>query len=89
MVRYLYVTDQLQTGDVNRVTYNPTEEIKSDYLTKALQEKLFHTNRKTPTGLEGIDAYMFYKKYKNERVWDYKYYIIYIINKDIYIYVYI
>ena len=39
--------------------------MESDYLTKALQEKAFQTHRKTLMGLDGINKYMFYEKYKN------------------------
>ena len=36
-VGYFYITDRLLTGEISRVIYKPTEEIKSVYLTKALQ----------------------------------------------------
>ena len=42
--------------------------MESDYLTKASQSKLFHTNRKTLVGLEGINEHMFYEKLKKEAV---------------------
>ena len=38
-VRYFYITDRLKAGDVSRVIYKPTEEMESDYFTKALQGK--------------------------------------------------
>ena len=39
----------------------------SDYLTKALQGKLFIKHRKTLMGLDGIDEYQFYRKYKESQ----------------------
>ena len=39
--------------------------MESDYLTKALQGKSFHTHRKTLMGLDGINEHMFYEKFKN------------------------
>ena len=68
VVRYFYITDRLQEGDVSvsSVIYKPTEKTtKSDYLTEALQGKLFHIHHRTLMRLEGIDEYMFCKKYKN------------------------
>ena len=65
-VRYFYITDRLKAGDVSRVIYKPTGDMESDYLTKALQGKAFHAHRKTLMGLEGINEFMFYEKYKNQ-----------------------
>ena len=42
--------------------------MESDYLTKTLQGKSFHTHRKTLMGLEGIKEHMFYEKYKNDKI---------------------
>ena len=44
-VRYFYITNQLMTGDISRVIYNPTEVMESNCFTQNLQEKLFHTNK--------------------------------------------
>ena len=74
-VRCFHTTEQLQAGDFSRVIYKPTKEMEGNYLTKALQRKLFHTHHKALTGLKGIDEYMFNKKYKNQSVLDCKYYI--------------
>ena len=41
--------------------------MESDYLTKALQGKSFHTHRKTRMGLKGINEHSFYEKYKNDK----------------------
>ena len=65
-VRYIYITDRLKAGDVSRVIYKPTRDMESDYLTKALQGKVFHAHRKTFMGLGGINEFMFYEKYKNQ-----------------------
>ena len=59
----MYITNQLKAGDISRIIYTPTEDMESDYLTKALQSKLFHTHHKTRMGLDGIDKYMFYGTY--------------------------
>ena len=66
-VRYFYITDQLKSGAVSEVVYKPTEDMTSDYLTKALQGKLFIKHRKTLMGLDGIDEYQFYRKYKESQ----------------------
>ena len=67
-VRYFYITNQLKVGDISRIIYKPTGDIESDYLTKALQGKSFHTHPKTLMGLEGINKHMFYEKYKNNKI---------------------
>ena len=46
-------------------SYMSTEEIESNYFTKALQRQLFHTHCKKLVGLDEIDENMFYKKDKN------------------------
>ena len=58
-VRYFYITDRLKAGDIRRVIYKPTRNMESDYLTKALQGKVFHTHRKTLMGLDGINKHLF------------------------------
>ena len=58
-VRYFYITYRLKAGDVSRVIYKPTGEMKSDNLTKALQGKAFHAHRKTLMVLDGINKHMF------------------------------
>ena len=64
-IRYFYITDKLKNSDVTEVVYKPTEYMTSDYLTKALQGKLFTKHRDTLMGLSGIvDQYQFYQKYK-------------------------
>ena len=65
-VQYFYLIDRLKAGDVSRVIYKPTRVMESNYLTKALQEKVFHAHRITLMGLDGINKHMFYEKYKNQ-----------------------
>ena len=67
-VRYFYITDRLKAGDISRIIYKPTGDMESDYLTKALQSKLFHTHCKTLMGLEEINKHFFYEKYKNNKI---------------------
>lgn len=50
--------------NVRYLVYKPTEMMESDFLMKALQGKLFHIHRATLMGLDGIDTYQFYKRYK-------------------------
>ena len=38
-VWYFYITDQLKKGEVSEVVYKPTEDMTSNYLTKALQAR--------------------------------------------------
>ena len=66
-VRYFYITDRLKAGDVSRVIYKLTGNMESDYLTKALQGKEFHTHRKTLMELDGINEHIFYEKYKKSK----------------------
>ena len=64
-VQYFYITDKLKNGYVTEVVYKPTEYMTSDYLTKALQGKLFTKHCDTLMGLNGVaDQYQFYQKYK-------------------------
>ena len=41
--------------------------MESDYLTKVLQGKAFHTHYKNLIGLDRINGHMFYEKYKNDK----------------------
>ena len=66
-VRYFYITDRLQAGDISRIIYKPTGDMESDYLTKALQGKVFHTYCKTLMGLSGINEHMFYEEYTKDK----------------------
>ena len=59
--------DRLKAGNISRIIYQPTGNMESDYLTKALQGKAFYTHCKTLMGLDGINEHMFYDKYKNKK----------------------
>ena len=61
-IRYFLITDRLKAGDVSRVIYKPTGDMKSDYLTKALQGNAFYAHCKTLTGLDGINEHMFLRE---------------------------
>ena len=50
-VRYFYITDQIQRGNV-RIEYCPTDEMTSDYLSKGLQGMKFTRFRKQIMGFE-------------------------------------
>ena len=50
-VQNFYITDRLKEGDVSEVVYKPTEDMTSDYLTKALLGKLLIKHRTTLMGL--------------------------------------
>ena len=65
-LQYFYIADRIKAGAVSRVIYKPTGDMESDYLTKALQGKAFHAHCKALMGLDGINEFMFYKKYKNQ-----------------------
>ena len=64
-IQYFYITDRLKAGDMSRMIYKSPGDMESEYLTKILQEKGFHTHCKTLMVLDGIDEHMFYEKYKN------------------------
>ena len=59
-IQYFYITDRLKAGDISRVIYKPTEDMKSDYLTNVLQGKVFHTHYKTLIGLDRTNKRMLY-----------------------------
>ena len=65
-VRYFYITDRLRAGEVTRVVHKPTEAMESDFLTKALQGQRFYAHRATLMGLNNIDEYQFYNKFKQK-----------------------
>ena len=59
------MTDKVKDGTV-QVTYKPTTEMPSDYLTKSLTGSLFTKHQATLLGLESYDKYpIFYKRYKD------------------------
>ena len=61
---YFYVTNKVKDGTV-QVTYKPTTEMPSNYLTTSLTDSLFTKHQATLLGLESYDKYpIFYKRYK-------------------------
>ena len=48
--------------NIRFIHYKATEDMESNYFTKALNGNLFHTYRTTLMRLDGINEYMFYKK---------------------------
>lgn len=65
-VRYFYITDCLRAGEVTWVVHKPTEAMESDFLTKALQGQRFYAHQATLMGLNNIDEYQFYNKFKKK-----------------------
>ena len=66
-VRYFFINDRLNAGDVSRVVYKPTDLMESDFLTKALMGKSFYAHRETLMELKGIDEHQFYRAYKKQQ----------------------
>ena len=63
-IRYFYVTDKVIDGTV-QVSYKPTTEMLSNYLTKSLTGSLFTNHQATLFVLKSYDKYpIFYKRYK-------------------------
>ena len=58
-IQYFYVYERLKDGTIVVVTYCPTKEMVSDYLSKMLQGRLFCLHRNTLIGitLELVDQY--------------------------------
>ena len=54
-IRYYYVTSLLNEGFISAVTYHPTEDMVSDYLTKPLQGSLFRKHRNSILGITERD----------------------------------
>ena len=52
-IRYFFLTDQIQKGNVT-VEYCPTTEMIADFMTKPLQGKLFEKFRKLIMGHENF-----------------------------------
>ena len=50
-IRYFYVTSLLDEGLITAVTYKPTLDMTSDYLTKPLQGSQFRKHRNTILGI--------------------------------------
>ena len=69
-VRYFYAHERINDGTI-MVTYCPTKEMVSDYLSKPLQGSLFRTHRNTLLGMTAeldIQYQLSYAKDKALRV---------------------
>jgi hypothetical protein len=62
-IRYFYVTSKIKNGDV-RVTYWPTKQMVSDYLTKPLQGSLFRSHQNSIMGISEDDYSQYERQYK-------------------------
>ena len=54
-IRYYYITSLLNKGFITAVTYHPTEDMVSDYLTKPLQGSLLRKHRNCILGITERD----------------------------------
>ena len=52
-IRYFYVTDRLENGDLD-ITYCPTTKMTADYMSKPLQGSLFEKHRNAIMGLSDL-----------------------------------
>ena len=62
-IRYFYVTSKVKDGSVV-ITYCPTKEMVSDYLTKPLQGSLFRTHRNGILGISSDDVIRYKMDYE-------------------------
>ena len=53
----IYITGKLKSDEVTHMVYTPTEETISNYLTKALQGKLYIKHYSRLMGLNGFDEW--------------------------------
>ena len=63
-VGYLYVTNKLQDKTLTAISYCPTKEMVSDYLSKSLQGILFRTHRNAIMGITEQDEAESFNAYK-------------------------
>ena len=64
-IRYYYVTSLLDEGLITAITYEPTESMVADYLTKPLQGSLFRKHRNSILGIteaEEAEAHRIYQE---------------------------
>lgn len=67
-MRYFFITDRINSGDVTDVVCKSTTEMESDYLTKGLQGSAFFKHRQVIMGLEGVDEYALHRSHKEEQM---------------------
>jgi len=66
-IRYFYITDKLQDKTVTAISYCPTKEMVSDYLSKPLQGSLFRIHRNSIMGLTEADEAISFNEYNKRR----------------------
>ena len=54
-IRYYYITGLLREGFIMAITYLPTENMVSDYLTKPLQGSIFRKHRNCILGITELE----------------------------------
>ena len=64
LIRYFYVTEKLQDKTLTAISYCPTKEITSDYLSKSLQGSLFRTHQNAFMGITEQDEADSFNAYK-------------------------
>ena len=65
-IRYFYCKSLMDDNVINAVTYCPTKELVTDYLSKPLQGSLFRTHRNSILGISDADEAFYAESYKNE-----------------------
>ena len=66
-IQYFYITDKLQDKTVTAISYCPTKEMVSDYLSKPLQGSLFRIHRNSIIGLTEEDKAISFNEYNKQR----------------------
>ena len=65
-ISYFYVHERVEDGTII-VTYCPTKEMVSDYLSKPLQSSLFRTHRNTLMGILEADCITYKVAYAEQK----------------------
>ena len=64
-IRYYYITNLLKEGFITAITYMPTAEMVSDYLTKPLQGSVFRKHRNCILGITEMKEAEALQSYKS------------------------
>ena len=65
-IRYFYVTSKVKNGEIS-ITYCPTKEMVSDFLTKPLQGSLFRLHRNSIMGVSDGDLIRYQQDYEEAK----------------------
>ena len=65
-IRYFYVTSKVKSGEIS-ITYCPTKEMVSDFLTKPLQGSLFRLHRNSIMGVSAGDLIRYQHDYEEAK----------------------